>query len=259
MAPVTTLVVETTEGVDLPLVIAGAGSRALAAALDVLFCALAMMVAGLLLLAATSFDSTGLSHFVFGLFGGGTLLLVVLYWFVFSLLQDGRTPGKALLGLRVRTLEGHPVGAERLFLRSLFLLVELLPVPLPIPLGLSFCLLSARGQRLGDVAAGTLVLRDPPRDPRAPSEKRGGRQPRPSSLALAPAMAARFGADDRSLLEAALRRRIEDPSARRRLARRLGEHYAARLGLSPPRNEAEARALFEELYLVLRERRRLAD
>lgn len=253
----TTLTVETTEGVGIPLEVAGAGARALAALVDLFLCTCATIVVTTASLIAASGDPTGLSQFAAGFVLGGGLLCWVAYHALFLALWDGRTPGKALLGLRVRDAQGHPPRRSQILLRSLFLLVEILP--LPIPIGFAILATSARRQRLGDVVADTLVLRDP--RPSASAE-RAGRTERGASGAesrwasvLTPAIAARFGPADRELLRAFLARQGLEPDARRRVTSAVAGHCAARLGLALPRGEGATLELLEELYLYLCARR----
>lgn len=76
----------------------------------------------------------------------------------FETLMRGRTPGKAALGLRVVTVEGAPIRFRHAALRGILALVDFY-----LSLGGIACLtvlLSARQQRLGDLVAGTLVLRE---------------------------------------------------------------------------------------------------
>lgn len=68
---------------------------------------------------------------------------------------NGRTPGKALLGLRVVTDVGETVGFSHSLIRSLIQLVEL-----PTGIALVAALSNPRNQRLGDLSAGTFVIHD---------------------------------------------------------------------------------------------------
>ncbi len=240
--------VETTEGVGLPLEVAGAGARGIAALIDLVLWGLGALAVLLTLLLAAGGDASGVAGFALGLVAGGLFLTLVLYHVAFALLWDGRTPGKAFLGLRVRDAHGHPPQASQVLLRSLFLLVEILP--LPVPIGFAILAASPRGQRLGDAVAGTLVLRDPPALGRGPRAARAAVDAPP----VTPAQAARLDARDRALLRAFLAREELRPAARRRLAGALARHYAARLGLEPPRGEEAARGLLEGLERALRAR-----
>jgi uncharacterized RDD family membrane protein YckC len=109
---------------------------------------------------------------VFGATSAGGVLTLVLgllvgYPTAMEALWDGRTLGKAAMGLRVVTREGAPVRVRHSAIRAMIGLIEIF-VLLGIPAVLSM-LLTSRDQRLGDLVAGTLVLRQRPgRRPTAP-------------------------------------------------------------------------------------------
>lgn len=145
--------VETPEGIDLILRPAGLVPRALAFAID-------LVVRGLVLL--LMFIVLGL----LGQFGMGLatiLLFLVTWWYMvlFEVLNQGRSPGKQLLGLRVVHDDGTPVGWAASLTRNLLRFVDLLPFG--YTLGILSCLNHPAFKRLGDIAAGTLVVyRDNP-------------------------------------------------------------------------------------------------
>lgn len=158
--------VETPEGIDLLLRPAGLVPRALAFAID-------LGIRGALLLGL--FIGLGL----LGELGMGlaTLLLFLVTWFymvLFEVLNQGRSPGKQLLGLRVVHDDGTPVGWPAALTRNLLRFVDLLPFG--YSLGILSCLNHPACKRLGDIAAGTLVIyREPaairPQLPEAAAER----------------------------------------------------------------------------------------
>jgi len=236
------LVVDTTEGLQLEFELAGAGSRALAALVDVVLAG--TVVLALLLVAAlfAQFDPTGLSRLVLGALAGGWLLLLALYHALVPRFLDGRTPGKAMLGLRVLDAQGAPAAPLQHALRSLFWPLELL-VAIPVPLGLVLIALSGRHQRLGDFVAGTVVVHDPigdlagsPPSPRPPAPGTPGppADPVAAALGLGPSAAARLGAADRRFLRRLVSRRGLTQAARGRLFVSAARHYAERLELTLP-------------------------
>lgn len=79
------------------------------------------------------------------------------YWVVYPVRQRGQTWGMRMLGIRVVRANGLPVGTRALIIRWLMLLVDGLALGL---VGLIAMLTSPRHQRLGDIAAGTVVVRD---------------------------------------------------------------------------------------------------
>lgn len=140
--------VETPEGIDLLLRPAGLVPRALAFTVD-----LALRAAILLAL----FLGFGL----LGKFGSGLsalLLFLVQWWYMvlFEVLNQGRTPGKQWLGLRVVHDDGTPVGWAASLTRNLLRFVDMLPFG--YFLGALSCLAHPAFKRLGDLAAGTLVV-----------------------------------------------------------------------------------------------------
>jgi uncharacterized RDD family membrane protein YckC len=139
---------ETPEGITLWLRPAGVAARFGAFAVDLLIRSALLIVTG-----------TVLSEF--GRLGGGVMLLVVfaLEWFypvVFELLPGGATPGKRAFGLRVTMDSGLPVTPAASLLRNLLRTADFMPFAYGI--GLVSMLLRADFKRLGDLAAGTLVV-----------------------------------------------------------------------------------------------------
>ncbi|MBM7061703.1 RDD family protein [Pseudomonas sp. UL073] len=145
--------VETPEGIDLLLRPAGLVPRALAFAIDLGIRGLVLLV----LFVALSL----LGQFGMGL--GAILLFLLNWWYMvlFEVLNQGRTPGKQWMGLRVVNDDGTPIGWGASLTRNLLRFVDLLPFA--YLLGILSCLAHPAFKRLGDLAAGTLVVyRDPP-------------------------------------------------------------------------------------------------
>ncbi|MNR04629.1 RDD family protein [compost metagenome] len=91
------------------------------------------------------------------------LLFVVSWWYMvlFEVLNQGRSPGKQWMGLRVVQDDGTPIGWSASLLRNLLRFIDLLPFG--YFLGAISCLQHPNFKRLGDIAAGTLVIyRDRP-------------------------------------------------------------------------------------------------
>lgn len=140
--------VETPEGIDLPLRPAGLMVRALAFAIDL---GLRGLLLGLLFSVLAFLGKLGA-----GL--GSILLFAVSWWYMvlFEVLNQGRSPGKQWMGLRVVQDDGTPVGWSASLLRNLLRFVDLLPFG--YFLGAISCLQHPTFKRLGDLAAGTLVI-----------------------------------------------------------------------------------------------------
>ena len=149
--------IATPEGVELELVLAGLASRFIAELFDALI--LGAVLVAMVILAALAGGGAGALILVVAL--GGFLLITVVYHVAFEVLARGRTPGKRWAGLRVVLEGGGPVDLRASLVRNLIRLIEglaLLYVPAIIAV-----LATRRNQRLGDLAAGTLVIREPGR------------------------------------------------------------------------------------------------
>jgi uncharacterized RDD family membrane protein YckC len=146
----------TPEAVELAFEPAGVGSRALALALDLLVQGAAL----LLLLFVVGLGATGgLSQSVVTVIVVIAVFLIVLgYPIVSETLWDGRTLGKAAVGLRVRTREGAPIRFRHAAIRGILGLVDFWLTSGAV--AVLSVLLTRDSQRLGDLAAGTRVHRE---------------------------------------------------------------------------------------------------
>lgn len=145
--------IETPEGIDLLLRPAGLVPRSLAFSLDLLIRGLIM---GGLFIVFSLFDR----------FGAGLSALVLFFgtwWYMvlFEVLNQGCTPGKQVMGLRVIHDDGTPIGWTASLTRNLLRFVDMLPFGYCF--GAVSCLQHPTFKRLGDIAAGSLVIyRDAP-------------------------------------------------------------------------------------------------
>jgi uncharacterized RDD family membrane protein YckC len=150
--------VVTPEAVVLDVQTAGLGSRIFARAIDVAIQLGALIVVFLVLgvVASTASDGTlGTGGFVIVLI----MLTIIIFGYpiIWESLWRGRTPGKAALGLRVVTSQGAPIRFRHALVRGLVGMVDVVALA---PVGVISMLASTKDQRLGDVAAGTLVIRE---------------------------------------------------------------------------------------------------
>ncbi len=152
--------VETPEQVVLRFELADLGSRFLAFLLDGLL--LGLLLSGLAALAWWTGHEIGIRSRV----TGWIIALMVLiafavawgYFVYFEVMRDGQTPGKRGVGLRV-VLEGaHPVTLQASAIRNLLRVIDMQPFPTSV-LGGLVMMLHPQTMRLGDIAAGTLVVR----------------------------------------------------------------------------------------------------
>lgn len=159
VAPLDTLYqVETPEGIDLQADLAGPLPRAIAYAIDSGLRALVLGALGIAL------------AFIPGRTGIGVFLLIsfLAEWFypvLFEVYRNGQTPGKKWLRLAVVNDDLTPVRWSTSLVRNLLRTVDFLPMAYIG--GLLCTLLNGRFQRLGDLAAGTLVIHRPEPAPAA--------------------------------------------------------------------------------------------
>jgi uncharacterized RDD family membrane protein YckC len=148
--------IATPEGITVDLVLAGLGSRFAATLIDLVFKG-CLLVLALVVVAALGDLGVALYAIVtFAIYAG--------YDIAFEVLAGGRTPGKRWTGLRVLRDDGRPVDLLASAIRNVARLVDgptfgYLPAMVSI-------LVTKRNQRLGDLAASTIVVREPrKRDP----------------------------------------------------------------------------------------------
>ena len=146
------LTIATPEGIELTLMLAGAASRFVAAMVDLVI--QTVILIALLVVLAEVGPHNGFVEAGFAIF---TFLVIVGYDVLFEVLNSGRTPGKMLNGLRVVQVSGHPVGFLTSSIRNVIRPIDFLPGG--YLLGATLILSTRKNQRLGDIVAGTLVIR----------------------------------------------------------------------------------------------------
>jgi len=149
------LEIETPEMVVLDYEIAGLGSRALAAILDTAILLGWTIALGILMVGLAPGDSAVMAI--------GVVVYFATLWGYFAFfegLRGGQTPGKRRVGIRVVRDTGHAVTLGAAAIRNLLRLADFLPPP--YLLGALAVALHPRGKRLGDIVAGTVVVRDRP-------------------------------------------------------------------------------------------------
>jgi uncharacterized RDD family membrane protein YckC len=231
----------TPEAVLLEFDTAGVGSRTIAEILDLLVQLTALVALSFVL----SFAVTG------GLDLGQTLAVVVTLVLTFLILVgypiametlwNGRTLGKAAMGLRVVTQEGGPIRFRHAAIRGIFGLIEIWVFLGSI--ALVAIIFSKRNQRVGDIVAGTIVLRE--RSAASPGVAVSfppppGYEAYVGSLDVTP-----ISAEQYSVIRGFLMRVFElSPPARMTLAIRLANPTAVLMHHTPPP------AVSPELFLV---------
>lgn len=153
-------------GVDLSLQVAGLGTRAYAFIIDWhirLLLVLAWVLVGFLV--SSPFPSAAAAALWLLVFLVPGLIVYFFYHPVVELLMHGRTPGKRMAGARIVTLEGATPGAGAILLRNLFRVIDALPMMYVV--GLVCCMLTRQHVRIGDLAAGTILVLDKPQGGRS--------------------------------------------------------------------------------------------
>lgn len=229
--------IATPEGVDLEMTLAGLGSRAVARMVDQAIQLAVLLAVGLL--AGLAGATTGASGDSGGAVAAAVAIVVVFavqfgYDVAFEVLASGRTPGKRWNGLRVVRVDGAPVGLVTSAVRNLLRLVDSLPGIYAV--AMVAVLASRRNQRLGDMAAATVVVRErrgPPKAAPAAAGAAGSHDPTWDVSAVT----AEELATIRRFLD---RRSTLTPDARARLAGELATRLAPKVagppaGLHPER------------------------
>ncbi len=141
------------EGIELDYELAGLGSRFIADFIDLVL-RLVVLVALIGLLKLLGIGSTGLLIAL----AIGTFLALFAYDIAFEVWAAGRTPGKRWNGLRVLRDSGGPVSFGPSAVRNVMRIIDIWATLFIA--GITSILLTRRNQRLGDLAAGTIVVRE---------------------------------------------------------------------------------------------------
>ena len=242
------LSIETPELVEIEMPLAGIGSRFVAVLIDTLIWLAAVAAISLVFwilspgIGAFSRLSAQWAIAVY------MLISFLLNWGYFTLFEafwGGRTPGKRIAGIRVIQRSGRAIGLFESMARNFIRYID--QIPFFYAVGVIAVFASRQHQRLGDLAAGTLVVRD--RDQEASSGGEMGTRtitapafsqiasiPEPhSTLSLDAAGLARLSPSDLEVLEGFLARRLDLPlPVRQALAERIAAAIQAKSGLEAP-------------------------
>ena len=144
--------IATPEGVELELVLAGVGSRFAASLLDV------VVQLGAIFALAIVLGPLGNNGFVLAVYLVAIFLILFAYDIALETWNRGRSIGKLAAGLRVVRAGGEPEGFLTAAVRNFLRIVDFLPAFYVV--GVISILATSRNQRLGDLAAGALVVRE---------------------------------------------------------------------------------------------------
>ncbi|HWG19657.1 MAG TPA: RDD family protein [Terracidiphilus sp.] len=242
------LSIETPELVSIEMPLAGIGSRFIALLVDTVlwFAALLVLilVVSLLLPSIAAFNKlsyqwvVAIAIFLIFLFNWGYFTLFEAFW-------NGRTPGKKIARIRVIQRSGRPIGLFESMARNLIRYVD--QIPSFYAVGVVTMFLTKQHQRLGDLAAGTLVVQD--REQESPLWGESGSRTftaasftpqiaarEPHTLVALPAEGiGRLSTADLEVLEGFFARRLDMPlEVRQALAERIAGAIRAKSGLEQP-------------------------
>jgi uncharacterized RDD family membrane protein YckC len=241
--------IDTPELVEIEMPLAGIGSRFIALLVDML-----IWCAGILVLVILfAVFAPGIEAFS-KISGQWTVAIVIfivflLFWGYFTLFEafwNGRTPGKRVARIRVIQRSGRAIGLFESMARNLIRYIDMQPFPF-YAVGVIAIFVTRQHQRLGDLAAGSLVVRD-----RAVEEPAWGdsgartitaQSFAPSAPAPEPHLAfslpvtgiAKLSSTDLEVMEGFFARRLDmSLSTRQALAERIAQAIQAKSGLEQP-------------------------
>jgi uncharacterized RDD family membrane protein YckC len=243
------LTIDTPEQVHLEFMLAGIGSRFMAAFLDILIeIALYLILFLLSLMWATSGLLSGNRSIWWNAFV--TLVLFCINWgyyAIFEALWKGQTPGKRWAKIRVIKDSGRPINAFEAISRNLIRFIDFLPLFYGI--GVITMLLNAKHRRLGDYVAGTLVVHESSDD----ESKIFFNTPTKTEFALH--QAAGLTPQEAELIETFLARRLDIPPEVRRLnGQRIADMIGTRLNIPVESRPADNENFLELMVREFRSR-----
>ncbi len=232
--------IRTPENIELRLTLAGLGDRTLAHMIDTIIIAaawLSLWILGAILLAlgvTGGLDSASITGFI-SAWALAVLLVFTTglslgYYLYFEIYWQGQTPGKRWANLRVIRSDGRPLDLQAALIRNILRIVD----QSFLYLGLFFVIIDPGERRLGDRAAGTLVIKETARENRFQALE-------PEELGERALNINRLKPQDYLYLTEFLeRRRAMEPQARIQVAALLAQRYATLLNETAPRDtEAE--------------------
>lgn len=165
------LIIETPERVPLHFALASIGNRFLACAIDHALQAITLLGMAIAFVAVANFSNlegalSSAPKWVYAVMIVTLFLVLTGYFAFFEWLWSGQTPGKRWLKLRVIREDGRPITFWEASVRNLLRSFDMMPAPF-YSIGLISVFASARDQRVGDMVAGTVVVRE--REAEAPA------------------------------------------------------------------------------------------
>lgn len=246
------LTIDTPEQVHLEFVLADIGSRFMAVFADTVI----QLVLWLALVITDQFVLRGAMFSQWSQYQAWVVAVLVFIYFciywgyyaAFEALWNGQTPGKRWAGIRVIKETGRAINAFEAITRNLVRIIDFLPGVYGV--GIVTMLLNSKNRRLGDFAAGTLVVHD--KKPKQTdlffnsTEKKGD---------FAVHQAGRLGVPEIELIETFLARRLDiPPQVRQQSATRIADMICTRLGIDPHSRPADTENFLEVIVREFRDR-----
>jgi uncharacterized RDD family membrane protein YckC len=247
--------IDTPEQVALEFSLASIGSRFLALALDTLIQGISALFLFFLALFAVGFSAAAAGVVLPREPGPWILGGLIIGWFtvyagyfaIFEALWNGQTPGKRVVGLRVIHASGRPLSVYEAVLRNVVRIADQMPGIYAV--GIIAVFVTERSQRLGDLAASTVVVHETLAGSTMPESPPS----RPGDSTVPHYGAARLSSEEVGVIELFFRRRSElDGVARVRMAAQIADRVRERLGIT---QQIQNEQLLEE---VLAEHRSLS-
>ena len=244
------LTIDTPEQVHLEFVLAGIGSRFMAALLDSLITLAAIFL--LFLLALIFAASVLAARSPVWLAAIVVLILFFIMWgyyAAFEALWKGQTPGKRWAGIRVIKESGRPISAFEAIARNLVRMVDFMPGFYGF--GVVTMIMNRKNKRLGDFVAGTVVVHETSEKNSSPFFNTA------SANDYVLPQAAKLTVQEAELIETFLARRLEIPGAiRQQNAQRIADMIGTRLAIAPEARPNDAEAFLEVIVREFRNRAR---
>jgi uncharacterized RDD family membrane protein YckC len=238
--------IETPEQMSLDLPLAGIGSRFLAIAVDTLIQIGIFLVALIVVGFLGAYDLLpNIQRFSTWLVAGLVFLIFLLmygYFAIFEIIWNGQTPGKRIAGIRVVKDSGRPLTAAEAIGRNLLRIVDNLPGL--YALGMLVALLNPKNKRIGDLIAGSIVIREASLSELKPVWQ----APAPEAARSTPPLGgAKLSIEDLSLVDTFLNRRHNlAPDVRSRMAHQILDRLKPKL-LLPEDGNTSAEFILESL------------
>jgi uncharacterized RDD family membrane protein YckC len=236
------LTIETPEQTVLEFPLAGIGSRFLALAADTLLqLAVAWVLVMVFVVSAVSLSlfSKVAGVWTFAIFIFAIFALQFGYFALFESIWNGQTPGKRWTHLRVIKDSGRPITAYDAILRNLLRIVDTMPTMYAT--GLITMLISRENKRVGDYAAGTVVIHEKPLQGVSSIWQQSATPAQPFAGVPLPLLTV----EELQLVEVFLDRRGSlDPHVRSAMARQIADRLAERWSV-PAGDRADAEKFLE--------------